>query len=108
VKGTLLKQFLDHIAEEGGGGIAGLQMAIREKKAVNILIQGQPFDPEKTYTVVNSDYVVNGGGRFTAFRGLPAQNTGYLLRDAILDYCAGYQSAGKTIPASADKRIVHE
>lgn len=108
VKGSLLKQFLDHIAEEGGGGIAGVQMTISQKKAFDIRIQGEPLDPEKIYTMVNSDYVVNGGGRFTAFRDLPAQKTGYLLRDAILDYCAKYQAAGKPIPVPTDKRIVHE
>ncbi|MCU0380582.1 MAG: 5'-nucleotidase C-terminal domain-containing protein [Chitinophagaceae bacterium] len=108
VKGSLLRQFLDHIAEEGGGGIAGVQMNIRDKKAINIRIKGQPLDTEATYTMVNSDYVVNGGGRFTGFKDLPAQKTGYLLRDAILDYCERYKAAGKPIPVSTEKRIVHE
>jgi 2',3'-cyclic-nucleotide 2'-phosphodiesterase (5'-nucleotidase family) len=108
VKGSLVRQFLDHIAEEGGGGIAGVQMIIKDKKATDIRIQGQALDPEKTYTLVNSDYVVNGGGRFNGFRDLPAQKTGYLLRDAILDYCSGFRKAGKPLPVSTEKRIVHD
>jgi 2',3'-cyclic-nucleotide 2'-phosphodiesterase (5'-nucleotidase family) len=108
VKGSLLQQFLDHIAEEGGGGIAGVQMTIKEKKAADIRIQGQALDPGKTYTMVNSDYVVNGGGRFNGFRDLPAQKTGYLLRDALLDYCTGFRKAGKPLPVPTEKRIQHD
>ena len=108
VKGSVLKEFLDHVAAEGGGGISGVVMRIREKKATDIQVQGQALDPEKEYTMVNSDYVVNGGGGFRGFRDLPARTTGYLLRDAILDYCKQYQTAGKPVPVPAEKRIVHD
>ena len=106
VKGEVVKAFLDHIAAEGGGGIAGLTMQIRDQKAADIRIGGEALDLEKTYIMVNSDYVVNGGGRFTGFTSLPVQKTGYLLRDAILDYCKRFREQGKPLPIDTQKRIV--
>jgi 2',3'-cyclic-nucleotide 2'-phosphodiesterase (5'-nucleotidase family) len=108
VSGQVLQKFLDHIAEEGGGGVAGLTMKIQNKKAVSVKIQGQPIDMNRVYTVVNSDYVINGGGRFLLFKDLPRNQTGYLLRDAILDYCAFYRKAGKPLPVDTQKRITHD
>lgn len=106
VKGETVKAFLDHIAAEGGGGIAGLTMQIRDQQATDIRIGGQPLDLNKTYQMVNSDYVVNGGGRFTGFTSLPVQKTGYLLRDALLDYCKRFRDQGKPLPIDTQKRIV--
>jgi 2',3'-cyclic-nucleotide 2'-phosphodiesterase (5'-nucleotidase family) len=108
VSGALVQRFLDHIAAEGGGGVAGLTMRIRDKKAVDVRIQGMPLDTARTYMMVNSDYVVQGGGRFEGFRALPAQKTGYLLRDAIQDYCKAFQSQGVALPVSTEKRIIHD
>jgi 2',3'-cyclic-nucleotide 2'-phosphodiesterase (5'-nucleotidase family) len=108
VSGQVLQQFLDHIAEEGGGGVAGLTMKIQNKKAVDVKIQGQPIDLNRVYTMVNSDYVVNGGGRFLLFKDLPMNQTGYLLRDAILDYCRIHRQAGKPLPVDTKKRIIHD
>jgi 2',3'-cyclic-nucleotide 2'-phosphodiesterase (5'-nucleotidase family) len=108
VSGKLLQQFLDHIADEGGGGVAGLTMKIRDKKAVDVRIQGQPIDMNRVYTMVNSDYVINGGGRFLLFKDLPMNQTGYLLRDAILDYCAVHRKAGKPLPVDTQKRVIND
>ncbi len=107
VPGSLVQQFMDHIAAEGGGGIAGLTMRIRQKKAIDIQINGVPLDTTRTYTMVNSDYVVQGGGRFDGFRNVPVQQTGYLLRDAILDYCKRFRTQGVSLPESSAKRIIH-
>jgi 2',3'-cyclic-nucleotide 2'-phosphodiesterase (5'-nucleotidase family) len=105
--GAQLQQYLDHIAAEGGGGIAGLRMTIRDKKATDVYIDNKPLNLTATYTMVNSDYAVNGGGGYTLFKDMPMQKTGYLLRDAILDYCAVSKAAGKPIIVSAEKRIIN-
>ncbi|MGL6266291.1 MAG: 5'-nucleotidase C-terminal domain-containing protein [Chitinophagaceae bacterium] len=105
--GAQLQQYLDYIAAEGGSGIAGLRMTIRDKKATDVYIGNNPLNLTATYTMVNSDYAVNGGGGYTMLKELPMQKTGYLLRDAILDYCAGTKAAGKSIFVSAEKRIIN-
>jgi 2',3'-cyclic-nucleotide 2'-phosphodiesterase (5'-nucleotidase family) len=105
ISGTQLKHYLDFIASEGGCGIAGVKMQIRDKKATDILINGKPLEASATYAMVNSDYAVGGGGGYTQFRDLPVQKTGYLLRDATLDYCALSRLQGKPIEISVEKRI---
>jgi 2',3'-cyclic-nucleotide 2'-phosphodiesterase (5'-nucleotidase family) len=109
VKGSLLQEYLDHIAaRDGGGGVAGLVFTIRGNKAVEVRIGGKPIDLSATYVVVNSDYVVNGGGGFNGFRDLPRKRTGYFLRDALLDYCEEKARQGKKVDVLDEKRVNNE
>lgn len=109
VRGDVLQSYLDKFASEGGGGgVAGLTMRIREKKAVDIIIAGKKLSPTGIYFMVNSDYSVDGGGGFSEFRKLPQQRTQYLQRDAILDYCTMHLLAGKKIEAEPLIRIINE
>jgi 2',3'-cyclic-nucleotide 2'-phosphodiesterase (5'-nucleotidase family) len=103
IKGDVLKQFLDHTAVAGGWPLAGVSMEIRDKKAVNILIKGQPLDPNKTYNLINSDYVANGGDNAAMLKAIPQKNLGYLMRDAIFDYIASLPN--KTISVNNEKRV---
>ena len=108
VTGSLLKDFLDGVAKDGGGGVAGMSFVIKDKQATNILVGGKPLQPGEKYLMVNSDYVVNGGGGFNGFKSLARTRTGYLLRDAILDYVAMYKQKGLPLPVNTDKRIRSE
>jgi 2',3'-cyclic-nucleotide 2'-phosphodiesterase (5'-nucleotidase family) len=106
IKGSLLQSYLDFLAADGGGGgVAGLSYQIQDKKAVNILVGGLPLDANKTYVMANSDYAVDGGGGFNAFKTLQQNRTNYLQRDAILDYCKMHRAAGKQVVVEQPKRI---
>ena len=106
VKGSVLKNYLDRIAQEGGGGgVAGVNMKIQGNKAEVILINGQPLDLDRTYIMVNSDYQVDGGGGFTAFKKLPQNRSTYLQRDAIIAYCKWLAKEGKKVIAEPKIRI---
>jgi 2',3'-cyclic-nucleotide 2'-phosphodiesterase (5'-nucleotidase family) len=106
VSGAQLKGYLDHIASEGGGGVAGLRMTFRNGKAEDISIQGRPLDPEGSYMMANSDYTVLSGS-YAGLRNLRLRRTGYLLRDATIDYCTSFRDAGKPIVVDTVKRIQH-
>jgi len=106
VTGVQLQGYLDHIAAEGGGGVAGLRMSIRQGRALDVTVQGRPLDTGTTYLMANSDYTVFSGS-YTGFRALPVRRTGYLLRDATIDYCTRFRDAGRPIGVSLDKRIQH-
>jgi 2',3'-cyclic-nucleotide 2'-phosphodiesterase (5'-nucleotidase family) len=86
IKGTVLQQFLDHISGRGGWPVAGITMQIKNKKAVNVLINGQPLDVNKEYKIAIGDYTANGGDDAAMLKGLPQINKGYLMRDALIDY----------------------
>jgi 2',3'-cyclic-nucleotide 2'-phosphodiesterase (5'-nucleotidase family) len=106
VKGAVLMAFLDRIAAEGGGGgMAGISMVIKDKKAFNVLVGGNPIDLEKTYIMANSDYVVDGGGGFNGFKQLSQQRTTYLLREAIVEYCLLMGAGGKKVNEQINIRV---
>ncbi len=52
----------------------------------NIVINGKPFDPSKTYKVAVNDYIADGGSGFSMVPGLKRTNTDVLQRDALIDY----------------------
>jgi 2',3'-cyclic-nucleotide 2'-phosphodiesterase (5'-nucleotidase family) len=107
VKGDVLQQFLDLTAAHGGWPLSGLTMQIQNKKAVNVMIGGQPLDPNRTYTIANSDYVANGGDNASMLKSISQQTNGYLMRDAIFDYIKLLQSQGKNISANEDNRVFY-
>jgi 2',3'-cyclic-nucleotide 2'-phosphodiesterase (5'-nucleotidase family) len=107
VRGDVLQQFLDLTAASGGWPVAGLTMQIRDKKAVNVSVNGQPLDPSKTYTIANSDYVANGGDDAAMLKAVSQQNRGYLLRDALFDYIQALKGQGKNISAKVENRVTN-
>lgn len=107
VKGNTLQEYLDFIAASGGWPSAGLTMQIKDKKAVNVKINGKLIDPNQIYLVANSDYIINGGDNVTVFKELPQMNLSYLMRDAIFDYIKQLQRQGKNISAHEENRVTN-
>ncbi|GAA4343512.1 5'-nucleotidase [Flaviaesturariibacter amylovorans] len=103
--GSALQQLLDHVAAAKGWPVHGLTMEIRGGKAVNVRINGAPLDPNKTYILVNSDYVANGGDNAAMLKAFPQQSVGYLQRDALFDYIRHLKSQGKNISATEENRV---
>jgi len=57
----------------------------RDGKAVNIMLAGAPIDPGRTYRVATSDFLATGGDGFEEFKDGRAFDTGFMMRDAIID-----------------------
>ena len=107
IKGSVLQQFLDHIAMAGGWPVSGITFQIKNKKAVNVLVNGEPLDNNKTYHIVNSDYVANGGDYAAMLKDIPQINKGYLMRNAFFDYIRSLKAEGKNIKAQTENRITY-
>jgi len=114
VKGDVLQQVLDLQASRGGWPVAGLTMQIKDlpagqvgKKAINVMIGGQPLNPDRTYTIVNSDFIANGGDDANMLRPIPQITNGYLMRDAIMDYIKKLKTEGKNISAKIENRVTY-
>ncbi len=108
LKGNILQQYLDVMAADGGWPVSkGITLQIKNKKAVNILINGKSLDPNATYIVAHSDYVANGGSDCSMLKSIPQINMGYLMRDAILEYINIYTKAGKTIQPVIENRVTN-
>lgn len=105
--GTVLQQFLDHIASRGGWPVAGMTMRISKGKAVQVVIGGKPIDLQANYTIALGDYTANGGDDAVMLVGLPQQNNGYLMRDALIDFLKTKAQEGKPLVYVPEKRVQH-
>jgi len=68
--------------------LAGMTFKIsKENKATSILVQGKPLENDKTYYVVTSDYLSNGGDNMLFFKkGIERFDINYKLRNIMIDY----------------------
>lgn len=108
IKGSVLQQFLDKTASMGGWPVSkGVTLEIKDKKATNVIINGFPIDPNKTYLIANSDYVANGGNDCEMLRNIPKQDLGYLLRNAIMEYISDFTLQGKPIDPIIENRVIN-
>ncbi len=105
LKGSVLQDFLNHIANRKGWPVAGISFQIKGDKAINAQVNGQVLDNNKTYTIAVLDYIANGGDDCTMLKVLPQQNNGSLFRDAVIEYLKGYTVQGKKISAQIENRI---
>lgn len=106
LKGSEVSGLLDFFASIRGEGVSGLSMAIKDGKAVNVLIGGKPVDPNKIYTIATNDYVAEGNdGMVQLTRNEKRENTGIRIRDMFIDYIKDATTKGKKISAKMDGRI---
>lgn len=86
--------------------ISGLTIKMDQNdKLVEALVNGQPIEANKTYTVVTSDYLQNGGDRMNFLKN-PAslEVLDYKIRNAMIDYFKSID----TIPAQLDGRFIQQ
>lgn len=106
LNGSDVKELLDFIANKGGMPVAGIRMKIKNNMASDVIIGEKPFDISKSYAVVTSDYLANGGDNMTFFANAISKiKTGRLLRNAIIEYLQEEFKNGNTIQAKKDGRI---
>lgn len=92
LKGSDIKLLCNHIAANGGWPVSGLRFAIKEGKAQRISINGTAIESEKTYLLVTSDYVANGGDKADMLKNAVKRTAiNYKVRDALLDYLKNKQ-----------------
>lgn len=109
LNGSATNQLINYIASKNGTPVSHLQMKIKDKQALNVKIDGSDFDSTKTYCLVTSDYLANGGDNLDFLKS--AINKEYInlkLRDAIIAYLKEQTRNGKSISVTLDKRISYE
>ncbi len=107
LKGEQLIEIANYIvSEKKPHPLAGMTFIItKDNKIKNIQVQGKPLDFEKTYYVVTSDYLSNGGDNMIFFKkGISRCDTDYKLRNIIIDYFKDVD----TLRINTDVRITKE
>jgi 2',3'-cyclic-nucleotide 2'-phosphodiesterase (5'-nucleotidase family) len=89
--------------------VSGLTMAVDQKapagdRVRDVRVNGQPLDPNKTYTVAVPDFVLKQGDGYTMFAGQPVRvgpEAGNLISSAVEKYVA----AKREIAPAVEGRI---
>jgi 2',3'-cyclic-nucleotide 2'-phosphodiesterase (5'-nucleotidase family) len=102
MKGSELKQYLDTLAVGEGIIQSGMTMQVMNKTPREVMIGNKPLDAGAEYTVVHSDYVVINSN---LLKNLSRTTSGYLLRDAIIDYVKLFNSRGNKITVADINRV---
>ncbi|HEY1009716.1 MAG: 5'-nucleotidase C-terminal domain-containing protein [Daejeonella sp.] len=104
--GPDMLSFFDYMAAMGGDPISGASYIIRNKKAADIKINGQAFDPARSYTVLTSDYMANGGDGGEIFlKSTDRKEYDLKLRDALIIYLQHQTNEGRMLNPQRDGRI---
>ena len=107
LNGKVLTEFLNHLSLRNGWPVAGASWQIKDKKAINVLINGKPVDETAMYTIATLDYVANGGDDCVMLRNIPQINDGFLFRDAVIEYFGSFTTQGKKINSKIENRITN-
>ena len=106
ISGKNIQQLFEYLAKSGGAPVAGITMGIENGMPVHALISGEPVDSTQTYHVVTSDYLANGGDKYSFFRDpLKRYDLGIKVRDAIIEFVIEEKQKGKTLNSQLDRRI---
>jgi 2',3'-cyclic-nucleotide 2'-phosphodiesterase (5'-nucleotidase family) len=107
LKGEQILEIVNYIiSEKKAHPIAGLTFTIaKDKTPKNIIVNEKALENDKTYYVVTSDYLINGGDNMNFFKkSLHNYDLDYKLRNVLIDYF----KEKDTIAAPKDIRISKE
>ncbi|NEW81399.1 MAG: hypothetical protein GZ094_03425 [Mariniphaga sp.] len=106
LSGVEMRRFIDHMASRGGEGVSGMRFGIKEDKGFNPEIQGQPLDDTKSYWLVTSDYIANGGDGFEILSSIKERiATGVKFRDMFINHLRMLGKKNISIEAKTDGRV---
>ncbi|MDQ7950127.1 MAG: 5'-nucleotidase [Pedobacter sp.] len=106
LNGSDMYTVISYIAATNGQPVNGLKMKVVNKSPENVRINGQPFDKNRTYRILTSDYIANGGDEAKGFsKPISRKNIGLLVRDALMKEVMEIQANGNKINSKLDGRI---
>jgi 2',3'-cyclic-nucleotide 2'-phosphodiesterase (5'-nucleotidase family) len=89
-----------------GMPVSGVRLRILKNTPQSILIRNHEFDITRSYKVLTSDYLAEGGDAMTFFRQpINYELLGMRVRDAIIDHMVELHASGNKINAVLDQRI---
>lgn len=109
VDSSFIFPLINYITSKGGVPVAGMKLTIEGTHITDFRIKGQAFDSTKTYRLLTSSYLANGGDQFYFFNSvLLRESTGIKIRDALIHYLQLQKQSGKNISSNLDQRIEYE
>jgi 2',3'-cyclic-nucleotide 2'-phosphodiesterase (5'-nucleotidase family) len=82
---------------------------VKDKILKDVLIEGQQIDITKKYRIATIDFLLGGGDNLSALsKATNVENTGVLLRDAILKMIEKRSDSGIKLTSSITNRVRYE
>lgn len=104
--GPTTKRLFDHMAAEGGWPIsASARYMIDGNAAQNITINGEALDQNRSYTVVLSDYIANGGSGCSFLQDVPHEALNIYYRDAMIEEAIRTATEGSKMDPKIEGRV---
>ena len=105
---TVLKM-MHYAAFKGNAVFAGVKYKVKNGQTDNIIIGGEGFNFDTTYTLAVSDYLANGGDNMHFLKeAIAVEETNLLFRDAIINHIKILSEKGKNIEGVLDDRVLVE
>jgi 2',3'-cyclic-nucleotide 2'-phosphodiesterase (5'-nucleotidase family) len=105
ISGEKLESFLA-LFEDKRHPFFGAKIRMNNKKAIDFIIDNKPLEKLKIYTLVTSDYLLNGGDNFMFLKeSTSVIYSGKRIRDAIIDYCTYLTKNNKQVKPYTDERL---
>jgi len=102
-------ELFEYLSKKGGDPISNATVGIKEDQPVNIMINGQPFENDRNYKVLTTDYLARGGDKMNFFFDpIAYELVGIKLRDAMIEYFEKMSVQNKSIDAQIEGRIYYE
>ncbi len=111
IRGEFFRKLLEDkvTSERLGFALSGARLLVdfnqpEGQRIQSLTVSGEPLDPEKTYTLVTTEYLREGNSRFEALAAVPddqVSSSGVLDREALAQYVV----RAKEIGAIMDGRI---
>lgn len=86
--GLKVKELLNYLsAHKKAHPISNLSLVLKNDSYQNVLINNSPFDENKSYFILTSDYLQQGGDKMSFLKApIQLHKTGYKIRTALIDY----------------------
>lgn len=110
--GDKVLELFQQIAHRGGEGLSSaVRMVItKEGKLMNVTINGEPVDPQKSYRIATLDYLAEGNDQLVAFKSgtdvlAPMQRENN-VRYIIMNYFREMMAQGKAVESKIEGRCM--
>lgn len=111
LKGSDLDELIHALAGKKLESMSGVKVTLElegtKAVATQILVNDQPIDPERIYSIATIDYLAEGNDGMTALtRCTSRMKTGLILRDCMINYVKELTAKGQVIEAKLDDRVI--
>jgi 2',3'-cyclic-nucleotide 2'-phosphodiesterase (5'-nucleotidase family) len=106
LRGATVQTLFNELAGRKDLSVSNARVIVRNGKAVDVQIGGQPLDINRTYTLATSDYMALGGSNLPFLKeAIETADLDVLYRDAIIEYIKDQTQQGRLIDARIENRV---